>query len=228
MTKIDTEKKIKALFELGAHLGHKKNRIHPKARRYIHSMVNGTSIIDLEQTVDQLQKAKDFLKEQIKSGKRILIVVTKKIANQSTRALCQKLDLPYITVKWPPGLLTNFDNIIKNVKKMKALEEGKSTGQWAKFVKHEQFKLAKNLTRLNTLYGGLIQLERRPDILVLVDTKTEKNALKEAREMKIPVVAILDTNSDPETTQYPIVANDDSATSVDYLVKDLLSVFTKK
>jgi len=228
MTKAADEKQIKALFDLGAHLGHKKNRIHPKARQYIYTMINGTSIIDLNQTVKQLKTAKAYLAGQAKSGKRALVVVTKKIANQSTRALCRSLKIPSVTVKWPPGLLTNFENIMKNVKKLKELEEGKTSGQWAKFVKHEQVKLAKHLNRLNTFYGGLADLTKRPDILILVDTKAEKNALKEAAETHIPVVAVMDTNSDPDRVQYPVMANDDTAAVVEYLVKEIVNAYAQK
>ncbi len=185
-------------------------------------------MIDLEQTTIQLETAKAFLKNQVKEGKRILAVITKKIASQTAKTMCQNLGLSYVTAKWPPGLLTNFDNIFKNVKKMKTLGEAKTTGEWEKFVKHEQVKLNKQLLRLNVLYGGLAQLDRRPDLIITVDTKTEKNALKEAGEIGIPVVAILDTNSNPELVQYPIVANDDSTVTVEYLLKDLFSVFPKK
>jgi len=222
-----TDSQVEALFAAGAHLGHKTNRIHPKAKKYIYTMENGTSIIDLTKTVILLDKAKDFLTKLGKEGKKILIVVTKKNGASLTQDLCQKNQIPFITVKWPAGLLTNFDTMMKNIKKMKTMKEEKEKGEWQKFVKHEQVAMAKELNRLNKFYGGLADLEKLPDALFVVDTKKEKNAVKEALETKVPVIAIVDTNVNPDVIDYPIPANDDSIGSIEYLVKEIVETYAK-
>lgn len=221
---IDIEKQVKEMFALGLHLGHKKSRVHPKARPFIHSFVNGTSIIDLSQTVKQINAAVIYIKEQISNGKIPLVVATKKISAKIVAPLSIENKISYIANKWMSGLLTNFDSVIKNVKTMLKLQEGQTNGDWNKFVKHEQFKLKKQLLRLKRFYGGIETLVRRPDFLIILDPKHEKNALKEAKQLNIPVVAITDTNTDPNLIQYPIIANDDSVACIEYLLKKLLTI----
>ena len=164
---------IERLFQLGAHLGHKKNRLHPKARKFIYKIVNGVSIIDLTKTVTHLDTAKKLLKEYAKEGKVILVVVTKKVANHEAYEICKTNDIPCITTKWLPGLLTNFETIMKNVKKLQTYKEQQITGEWDKFVKHERIQLSKEMVKLEKLYGGLLNLKKKPDALFIVDIKKE-------------------------------------------------------
>lgn len=215
-------KKIQELFDAGIHLGHKKNRVHPKAKKYIYTMEKGVSIIDLPQTLAQLKNAQKFLTDSVKENLIILVVATKKVGSDYATEICEKAGIPYITTKWMSGLLTNFDTIMKNVKKLKELREEKETGSWNKLVKHERTKLDKKISKLKKFYGGLINLEKLPDILLILDTKQESNALTEAIKTKTKVVAIIDTNSNPDLVNYPIVANDDSPTAVQYLLNELL------
>lgn len=220
-------KQVEKLFKAGAHLGHKTNRIHPKAKKYIYTVENGTSVIDLAKTVDLLDKALTFITKLAEEKKTLLIVVTKRVSASFAKELCQKNGIPYVTIKWPAGLLTNFEMIMKNVKKLTAMKEEKEKGGWNKFVKHEQFALNKTLNRLERFYGGLVSLTKRPDALFVVDIKKEKNAVKEARLHKIPVVAIVDTNVDPDLAAYPIPANDDSQTSIEYFVTKVVEEYMK-
>lgn len=220
------EKVIEELFKRKVHLGHKKNRLHPKAKKYIYTIENGTSIIDLTQTVSLLEKAKKFISELASHGKTLLVVATKKSA-VSAFDLCQKNQIPLINVKWPAGLLTNFDNIIKNVKKLKTLKEEKQNGAWEKFVKHERVKLEKQLRKLEKLYGGIANLEKLPDALFIIDIKTEKNAVYEAKKLKIPIVALVDTNSDPTQVEYPIIGNDDLSESVEYFINEIINTYVR-
>jgi len=220
--KADVEKQVKEMFALGLHLGHKKSRVHPKARPFIHSFVNGTSIIDLSQTAKQLNLAVTYIKEQIANDKIPLVVATKKISAKIVTPMAIENKIPFIANKWMSGLLTNFDSVIKNVKTMLKLQEGQTNGDWSKFVKHEQFKLKKQLLRLKRFYGGIELLTRRPDFLIILDPKHEKNALREAKQLNIPVVAITDTNTDPNLIQYPVIANDDSVACIEYLLRKLL------
>jgi len=213
--------KVAELFKLSAHLGHKSNRIHPKAKKFIYRMDNGVSIIDLTQTVQLLDVAKKFISDLAKDSKKILFVVTKKNVSPLTEKICKENSLPYVTVKWPAGLLTNFETLLKNINKLKSMKEEKETGDWSKFVKHEQIKLQKHLNRLEKFYGGLISIDRLPDALVVVDIKKEKTAILEAVRMNIPVVAVVDTNVDPKQIKYPIPANDDSPETVEFIIKEI-------
>lgn len=222
----DNDKKVEEMFVAGAHLGHKSNRVHPKTNKYIHSFENGVSIIDLTKTVDYLDEAKRFVSELGKSKKILLVVCTKKIASNLTKELGSKHNLPFINTKWPAGLLTNFDMIIKNVKKLNSMKEEKEKGEWNKFVKHEQIKLDKELNKLEKFYGGIADLKKLPDALFIIDIKKEKNAVKESGEMKITTVAVTDTNVNPDPIDYPIPGNDDSATSIEYFLRDIIEAYS--
>lgn len=223
----NNDKKVEELFAAGAHLGHKSNKIHPKAKKYIYSMDQGTSIIDLTKTASLLENAKEFVSALSKENKSLLIVMTKRVSVPFVNDACKKNGIPHITVKWPAGLLTNFEMIVKNVKKLKKMKEEKEEGAWNKFVKHEQMKLQKEMNKLEKFYGGISMLEKLPDALFVVDIKKEKNAVKEAKERKIPVVAVVDTNVNPDIIDYQIPGNDDAATSIEYFVKEIVEAYTK-
>lgn len=223
----DINKKVEELFAAGSHLGHKKNKIHPKAKKYIYSLESGTSIIDLTKTVEFLEKAKKFASDLGNENKVMLVVVTKRIAASTTAKLCKENNIPYVTVKWPAGLITNFEMIIKNAKKLKKMKEDKENGEWNKFVKHEQIKLQKQINKLEKFYGGISNLEKLPDAVFVVDMKKEKNAVKEAKEKKIPVIAVADTNVNPDIVDFPIPGNDDAATSIQYFVKEIIESYVR-
>ena len=218
---------IEALFQAGVHLGHKKNRIHPKAKKYIYIMQNGISVIDLTQTQTLLKKAQEFVSKLKKENKVMIVIMTKKVVAGFVAEMCKKNSIPFITMKWPAGLLTNFEMIMKNVKKMNEMRKQQLEGAWNTFIKHEQIALKKELRKLERFYGGLSDLTKKPDALFIVDIKKEKNAVKEARELKIPVVAVTDTNVNPDFIDYPIPGNDDSQSSIEYLVKEIVEAYTK-
>ncbi|MBI5127105.1 30S ribosomal protein S2 [Candidatus Roizmanbacteria bacterium] len=223
----NSDKKVEELFTAGSHLGHKSNKIHPKAKKYIYSMDRGTSIIDLSQTVKLLEEAKDFVTNLSKNNKTLLVVVTKRVASAFVSENCKKNNIPHVTVKWPAGLLTNFDMISKNVKKLKTMREEKETGEWNKFVKHEQIQLQKKLNKLEKFYAGIDSLEKLPDAVFVVDLKKEKNSVKEALEKKLPIIGIVDTNVDPDLITYPIPGNDDASTSIEYFVKEIVDAYSQ-
>ena len=222
---VSVDKKVTELFEAGCHLGHKNNRVHPKARKYIYSIENGVSVIDLTKTVPLLEKAKEFVKSLSENNKSILFVATKKVSSSLVNKFCQEAGIPYVTLKWPAGFLTNFDMIMKNVKKLLTMNEDKKTGGWSKFVKHEQVQLQKEINKLAKFYGGLVLLKKLPDALFVIDIKKEKNAVKEGLEMKMPVVAVCDTNVDSAKITYPIPGNDDSLTSIEYFLKEIINSY---
>ena len=222
----DINKKVEELFAAGAHLGHKSNRVHPKTNKFIYSFENGVSIIDLTKTADYLEKAKKYVAELGTNEKILLVVCTKKIASNLTKELCTKNNLPFINTKWPAGLLTNFEMIIKNVKKLNSMREEKEKGEWNKFVKHEQVKLDKELSKLEKFYGGIANLKKLPDALFIVDIKKEKNSVKESGEMKIITVAVTDTNANPDPINYQIPGNDDSITSIEYFMNEIIESYS--
>lgn len=226
MTNID--KKVAELFEAGCHLGHKNNRVHPKARKYIYSVENGVSVIDLTKTVPLLEEAKEFVKKLHQEGKTLLVVSTKKIGSGVVSKICAELNVPYVSLKWPAGLLTNFEMINRNVKTLEKMKEEKEKGEWNKFVKHEQVKLQKKMVKLEKFYGGILPLKKVPDALFVIDIKKEKNAVTEAKAMGIPVVAVVDTNVNPIGINYPVPGNDDSLTSVEYFANEIIGAFAKQ
>lgn len=225
MSKTTELKVVRELFDLKAHMGHKKSRVHPKAKKNIYQFVNGTSVIDLTITSKQIEEAKEYMIQQAKAGKVLLAVGTKRSAAKSVQEHAKKHRIAYISNKWLPGLLTNFKTIMENVKRIKELREAKENGTWEELPKHEQVEQQRILSKLNRLYEGVESLERHPDIMFIVDIKKEKNALKEARMFDIPVVAVVDTNASPDQVAVPIIANDDSAEVVDYLVKEVLEAY---
>lgn len=224
---VDTDKQIQELFAAKVHLGHKTSRVHPKAKKYIYISESGVSIIDLTKTVELLESAKNFIQELIKRNQVLLMVATKKIASAKIQELCQKNSIPYVNNKWPAGLISNFETITKNIKKLIQMKKEKSDGSWMQFVKHDRVYLEKKLAKLERAYGGLVQLEKLPDALFVVDIKKEKNAVNEARNKSIPIIAITDTNVDPDLIDYPIPANDDSLSSIEYIVNQIVEAYTK-
>ena len=218
---------VQKLFEAGLHLGHKKNRLHPKARKFVYRIEQGVSIIDLTLTAKQLEVAENYLKSLGAEEKTLLIVATKKVAAEATKKLAQEHGVSFVTNKWLPGLLTNFETIIKNVKKLEELKEQKSDESWEKLTKHERGKIQKHIARLERFYSGITKLTKRPDAVLVIDVKKETNAVVEARKSGIPVVGIADTNADPDDVDYPIVANDDSPIAVEFLIQRLVASYVK-
>lgn len=218
---------LQDLFAAQAHLGHKTNRVHPKAKKYIYSVDNGISIIDLTQTAPLLETAVEFACELGKEAKHLVVVGTKKVASPVVLELTKKFNVQYVATKWPPGLLTNFESMKSNLKRIKDLKTARDNGEWESLIKFEQSRLSRELGKLERVYGGIVELDRIPDALFIIDLKKEKNALIEAQKNSLPVIAITDTNTDPSTVKYPIPANDDSATSIAYILEKVLTAYTK-
>ncbi len=219
---------VEELFVAQAHLGHKTNRVHPKSTKYIYTIENGVSIIDLAQTEQLLENAIEYVKLLAKEGKTLLIVATKKIAAGRIEELAKANNIAYITTKWPAGLLTNFESIKHNIKKLNDMKKGKLEGEWNKLVKHEQSRLNRELSKLERHYGGLVNITKIPDAMLVVDLKKEKNSVKEAIMMNVPLIGIVDTNVDPKGINYPIPANDDSLSSVEFIVAKLIDAYATK
>lgn len=213
--------KLIEMMEAGVHFGHKKERSHPKAKDFIFTLREGIFIIDLDQTNERLEKALSFLKKEIDEGRTVLFVGTKRQAREMVKNLAKEADAPYITQRWLGGTLTNFETIKKNIKELERLEEQVKTQEFVSLTKKEQKVITDKLAKLQEVFGGIRNLKSLPDALFIVDAHHENLAVMEANRMKIPVVAICDTDSDPTKITYPIPANDDAAKSLELIMGEV-------
>jgi small subunit ribosomal protein S2 len=214
------EVNIKTLLEAGVHLGHKTLRWNPKMKQYIFGEKNSIHIIDLTQTVVFLKNALKEIHKCISSGGKILIVSTKKQASEQVSALAKETDQYFVNYRWLGGMLTNWNTIQNSIKRMKSLDTQlakEDTG----FTKKEILKLGKEKDKLQRSLGGIADMKKIPNLIFIIDTNIESLAVKEATKLNIPIVAILDTNSDPTDVKFPVPGNDDARRSIN-LYCDLL------
>ena len=210
---------IKALLESGAHFGHKTSRWHPKMAPYIHSKRQGGHIINLEKTVEALETALPELTKIAASGKKILFVGTKKSLKELTKTAAESVDMPYVTVRWVGGTLTNVATVNRQIRKLKDYERRMASGELeARYSKLEVQRYQEEIDLLNERYGGIKDLTEQPAALIVTDAMQDKNAIKEANNLKIPVFAITDTNVDPTNIDYVIPANDDAIKAVQLIL----------
>ena len=205
---------IKTLLDAGCHYGHQTRRWNPKMKPYIFGERNGIYILDLKQTIVDADKAYTFLKNLAAKGGTVLFVGTKKQAQEPVAAQAERCGMPYINNRWLGGVLTNFVTMRSRIERMTELEAMQEDGRMALLPKKEQSVLTKELEKLTKNLGGVREMKALPQALFVVDTKREEIAIREARRLKIPVVALLDTNSDPDVVDYGIPANDDAIRSV--------------
>jgi small subunit ribosomal protein S2 len=210
-----TDVDIKKLLEAGAHFGHKTSRWHPKMAPYIHSKRDGSHIIDLTKTVAGLDSALEFLTKTSAAGKQVLMVGTKRQAQDIVKKLAEATGQPYVTERWLGGMITNWNTIGGRVKHLQDLENRMASGELAaKYNKLEVQRFQEEIDQMNKLYGGIKEMAARPGALFVVDIIAEANAVKEANKLGVPVVAIVDSNADPSTVAYPIPANDDAIKAI--------------
>ena len=206
---------IKELLAAGAHFGHKTSRWHPKMSPYIHSKRQGAHIINLEKTVEALDEALPEITKLASKGEKILFVGTKKQMKDTVKEIAESIDMPYVTVRWVGGMLTNVETVSKQIRKLKDLERRMASGELEKrYSKLEVQRFQEEIDVLNERYGGIKDMNKQPVAVIVADTIQDKNAIKEAKTLKIPVFAICDTNSDPTEIDFPIPANDDAIKSV--------------
>lgn len=202
---------IKQLLEAGVHFGHKTSRWHPKMAPYIHSKRQDTHIIDLTKTVEGLEKALPFLTATVSAGKSVLFVATKKQTKDIVRQTAEELGQPYMTERWLGGTLTNVNTVTAQIKKLKDLERNMASGAFEKkYNKLEIQRFQEEIDDLNSKYSGIKDLSGKPGALFLIDVIGDVNAIKEAKTLGIPVVALVDTNADPSLIDYVIPGNDDA------------------
>jgi small subunit ribosomal protein S2 len=210
---------IKALLEAGVHFGHKTSRWHPKMAPYIHSKRQDNHIIDLTKTVEGLEKALPFLTSVAASGKPVLFVATKKQTKDAVKAVAEALKQPYMTERWLGGTLTNVDTITAQIKKLKDLERRMAAGDLEKrYNKLEVQRFQEDIDALNLKYSGIKDLSGKPGALFLIDVLGDDNAIKEAKTLGVPVVALVDTNADPSLVDYVIPGNDDAIKGVNLIL----------
>ena len=208
---------IRTLLEAGCHYGHQTRRWNPKMKPFIFGERNGIYILDLKQTVLGADKAYSFLKDTAAKGGRILFVGTKKQAQEPIAAQAERCGMPYINQRWLGGMLTNFVTMRSRIDRMEELETMVEDGRMALLPKKEQAVLGKELEKLQRNLGGARELHALPQAIFVVDTKREEIAIREANRLHIPVVGLLDTNSDPDVVDYGIPANDDAIRSVNLM-----------
>ncbi len=204
---------IKQLLEAGVHLGHKTLRWNPKMKKYIFGEKNSIHIIDLIQTVDYLKNALVQVHKVISSGGKLLVVSTKKQASEQISDLAKETDQFYVNYRWLGGMLTNWNTIQNSIKRLKMLENQLSKENLG-FTKKEMLKFSKEKEKLQRSLGGIAEMKKTPDLIFIVDTNIESLAVAEAKKLGIPIIAVLDTNSDPTGIDYPIPGNDDARRSI--------------
>jgi len=214
---------VKELLDAGVHFGHQTRRWNPKMKEFIFEARNGIHIIDLVKTVSQIDTAAEFLKGIVSKGGKVLLVGTKKQAQATIKETAEATGQPYACERWLGGMMTNLKTIKRSIKRMLDLEAMESDGKMAEFVMQEQSMLRRELSRLHLRLNGIRDLSDKPDAIIIIDIKREHNALAEARRLRVPIVAIVDTNTDPTLVEYPIAGNDDAIRSI----KAVLGAVTK-
>lgn len=213
---------LEELLKKGVHFGHQTSKRYPKANSYIHTQRNGVHIIDLQKTVQALEEALKFVEKTVKAGGVILFVGSKKQARTIVKEAAESCSMPYIIGRWLGGTFTNFENIVKLTKKLEKLEREEEDGTWEMYTKKEQVTFKKELNKLQENVGGIKNMKHLPKAIFVVDIKKEATAVEEANKMGIPVIALVDTNVNPELTSYPIPANDDAIKSIE-VITDLVA-----
>lgn len=209
---------FKELLDAGVHFGHLKRKWNPAMAPYIFMERNGIHIIDLEKTIEKVDEAASAMKHIARSGKKVLFVATKKQAKEIVAEKVKSVNMPYVTERWPGGMLTNFPTIRKAVKKMSAIDKMSTDGTFMNLSKRERLQVTRQRAKLEKTLGSIVDLTRLPSALFIVDVCKEQIAVKEAKRLGIPVFAMVDTNSDPSDIEFPIPANDDASKSISLII----------
>ncbi len=210
---------MRQLLESGVHFGHQTRRWNPKMKRFIFTDRNGIYIIDLQQTLGYIDRAFEYIRETVAHGGSILFIGTKKQAQEAIASQAQRVGMPYVNQRWLGGMLTNFSTVYKRLQRLKELEVIEQTGGENVLTKKEALVLRREREKLDRTLGGLRDMQRLPSAVWIVDTKKEHIAVDEARKLGIPIIAVLDTNCDPDEVDYPIPGNDDAIRSAGLLTR---------
>ncbi|HBH17147.1 MAG TPA: 30S ribosomal protein S2 [Candidatus Veblenbacteria bacterium] len=215
------------MLKAGMHFGHQTSKWHPKMRQYIYSSRQGIHILDLEKTAVELTRALTFIKELVAAGGLILFTSLKKQADEVVRQAAEDTGMPYIVERWLGGVFTNWGVISKLIQRFEKLEADKTRGTWNLYTKKEQIELEKDLDRLRLTVGGIRTMTKLPEAVFIVGVREGKNAIREANKVKVPVIGMVDTDTNPKMVQYIIPGNDDALKSIK-LVVDLVTIAIKE
>ena len=215
------ELKFEELLDAGCHFGHLKRKWNPKMAPYIFKEHNGIHVIDLQKTIVKADEAAAALKQMAKSGKKVLFVATKKQAKEIVAEMAKSVDMPFVTERWPGGMLTNFQTIRKAVKKMNSLDALMHDKDFNNISKRERLQVQRERAKLDKNLGSIADLTRLPSALFVIDINKEHIAVAEARRLNIPTFALVDTNTNPELIDFPIPANDDASKSIAAILKHM-------
>ncbi|MBU1726160.1 MAG: 30S ribosomal protein S2 [Candidatus Omnitrophica bacterium] len=205
---------MKQLLEAGVHFGHQTKRWNPKMKKFIFGSRSGIYIIDLEKTEECVNNARDYLMDIASKGEAVLFVGTKKQAQEVVQAEAVRCGMYYVTERWPGGLLTNMATIKKSISRLKDIDRMREDGTFSQLTKKEVARLEKESTKLKKNFSGIVQMERLPKAMFVVDTKKEETAVREANRLGITIIGLIDTNSDPDLISYPVPGNDDATKSI--------------
>ncbi len=223
--KIKNDDIIEAMFKAGAHFGYQKSRRNASVAPYIYGTKNKTEIIDLEETVKMLEKAKDFVTELAKLGKQILFVGGKNEARNTVKIGAMSVDMPYVDGRWIGGTITNTTEIKKRVAKFEDLQRQKEKGELSKYTKKEKMLIEKEIDNLDIMFSGIVGMKDLPKALFVIDPKKENIAVSEAKKVGIPVIALANTDCNIKEIDYPIVANDASVSSISFFVSEIVKAY---
>jgi small subunit ribosomal protein S2 len=215
------------LLEAGVHFGHLKRKWNPKMAPYIFMERNGIHVIDLQKTAHKLNESMNALKQIAKSGRKILFVATKKQAKEIVAEALEGTSMPYITERWPGGMLTNFPTIKRTIKKMATIDKRFADGTYDKLAKRERLQIERQRAKLEKTFGSISNMNRPPAAIFIVDVTKEHIAVKEAQKLNIPIFGMTDTNADPNQIDFPIPANDDASKSISFIVNKAVEAITE-
>lgn len=218
---------LQDLLKAGVHFGHRTSRWNPAMDEFIYARREGLHVIDLQQTLERLETALDFVKKHVSKGDSVLFVGTKKQAKDAVKKAAEDCGMPYVSERWLGGTFTNYSIVKKQVDKLKKLEEQREKGDLEKYTKKEQLMFAREIERLEKNVGGLKKMDKLPAAVIMVDINAEKNAVKEIQNKNIPLIALVDTNVNPKEVDFPVPANDDAIKAIELLLNEFADTISK-
>ncbi|MCA9373671.1 MAG: 30S ribosomal protein S2 [Candidatus Gracilibacteria bacterium] len=221
------QSEIQSMLDAAVHFGHKTQKWNPRMRPFIYGSRNGIHFIDLQKSLEYMEKAHEFLQRASAEGKTVLLVCTKPQAFDLIKAAAKETSMPYVVNKWIGGLLTNFDTMKQRIRHFKKLRDEEESGEFEKYKKKEASKLRKEIIKLESALGGVREMDRLPDAIFVADVVRDSNAVHEAKKLGIPIVGICDTNANPEEIDFPIPGNDDAIKSLTYLIEGVKGAILK-
>lgn len=218
---------LEEMMRAGLALGKRSSKTHPRMKNFVFGSRGGIEIIDLEETLDLLEKAMNFIKEKISKKAVLLLVGTTPVINEQVKKAAEKLGLSYVIQRWLGGTLTNFKTIVKRIAYFKKLKSDKEAGRWEKYTKKERLNLDRQIQKMNIMFSGLENMDGLPDIVFIIDVNKHMTAVREANRLGIPVVGVMNTDTNPELAAYPIPANDRSRQSAEWILQKLEKAVTE-